>query len=545
MRKLLAVMLLAGAALASYGADVQEQRRQRTAARQLQQMGITSDPAKLAESEGYVVYGAAAGGFVVLNKYGDGTQVLGYSPSAYVPDKMPCGLQWWLRHVDQALQHGAAARRARKYSQVDNFLKTRWDQGTPYNDRCPIIDKSHAPAGCIATALAQVLRYYEWPAQGQGMGGYTVNDNYVEEAVNGVYNWTNMPYVTYGAATKQAIKTAVATLVYDCGKASRMSYTAEGSGAFTNDQALALARNFQYDSLALQYCERVFYSSEQWMSMIDAELQARRPILYAATDAEGQGAHAFVLSGIDKSGMVYVNWGWGGAGDGFYEVDLLDVPGYKFSQGQEMNIGIQPMPESGPTGTYHSRWSVYYFAKPAVSSRQRKLTIPYYFVYNAHFLPFTGQVGLFVESTDGKGYAQLKLLEQMSPGAIEYGKGYTNLHADEQDNYDYDPIEVDFDELPAGAYKLTWVSKDHRESAPQSMLCEDTDWLKQSTFYLSKANNGTLTVSNEEIASGLRLPSVSESLPLQYYRLDGTAAAAPRRGITIVRQGSSVRKVIR
>ena len=106
MRKLLAVMLLAGAALASYGADVQEQRRQRTAARQLQQMGITSDPAKLAESEGYVVYGAAAGGFVVLNKYGDGTQVLGYSPSAYVPDKMPCGLQWWLRHVDQALQHG-------------------------------------------------------------------------------------------------------------------------------------------------------------------------------------------------------------------------------------------------------------------------------------------------------------------------------------------------------------------------------------------------------------------------------------------------------
>lgn len=538
MRQLL-ILFLTGIAVAVSGADQRDERQLQTAVRQLQQMGISDRPVMMAETETYAVYGAQTGGFVVVGRQDDG-QVLGYSSTVYDAGHMPCGLRWWLGAVDEALQQGATTRRAKKYSPVDNFLKTTWGQGTPYNDQCPRIKKQRPPAGCIATALAQVLRYYEWPAQGQGKGGYYIGDNYVEANVDGVYDWANMPYVSYGATTKSAIKKAVATLVYDCGKATRMAYDLEGSGAIAPDQALALARNFQYDSLALQYCDRVFYSSDQWMEMINAEIQARRPILYAANDKSDAGGHAFVFSGIDEDGKVWVNWGWDGDGDGFYAVDLLDVSGYKFSEEQKMNIGIQPMSAEGPTGSYQSKWAVYYFTNPTVVDKQQ-LRVSYYYVYNAHFLPFTGDVGLMVESTDGQGYAKLKLLEEMAPEALEYGWGYTNLTDDDSS---IEPLVISFDELPTGCYKLTWVSKDVREEVYQVMLNEDSGKLQQP-FYLEKAADGTLTLADEEITSDIRQPRTTHDEQPVYYRLDGTRSSKPLRGISIIRQGTQVHKVIR
>lgn len=547
-------VILATLVCLSASAVDNDQQLRRLADRQLSAMGITAPSELMAEREACAVYGVSTGGFVVLSKQAGEDQVLGYSASTFDAGHMPCGFQWWLKAVDEALQQGATVRRAKKYNRVENFLKTTWHQDTPFNDKCPTYKDSktrqeeHMPAGCIATSMAQVMRYYEWPAQGQGMGGYYVNDNYVEAAVDGVYDWSNMPNVPYSAGTKKSIKEAVSTLLFDCGKAVKMEYDPDGSGALTVDQALALARNFQYDSLALQYCDRAFYSSDQWMEMIDNEIQNRRPILYGGFDKKGDGGHSFVFCGIDEDGMVYVNWGWGGngAGDGFYAVDLLDVKPYQFSEGQEMNIGIKPMSPSGSSGTYHSKWSAYYFTDPTATKTPSgwKMRIDYYYLYNAHFLPFLGDVGLYIQSTDGKDYSQLKLLETMSTDQMEYGWAYTNIDFD--NNGTYKAVDISFDELPEGCYKVTLASKDSRESECQPMLADDTGTYKEP-FYMAMAEDGTLTIAKEEIKeipSSIRTQTFDETSAPVYYRIDGTKTSTPQRGITIVRQGSQVRKMI-
>lgn len=146
-----------------------------------------------------------------------------------------------------------------------------------------------------------------------------------------------------------------------------------------------------------------------------------------------------------------------------------------------------------------------------------------------------------VESTDGQGYAKLKLLEEMAPEALEYGWGYTNLTDDDSS---IEPLVISFDELPTGCYKLTWVSKDVREEVYQVMLNEDSGKLQQP-FYLEKAADGTLTLADKEITSGIRQPRTTHDEQPVYYRLDGTRSSKPLRGICIIRQGTEVRKVVR
>ena len=542
MRRLFFLTLTVVSWLSAAAIDRTAAAMQRIADRQLNAMGIAETSALLDETPACAIYGSSAGGFVVVNRNADGRQVLGYSTSVYTPGHMPCGFDWWLNAVSEAQQHGSLKRASsRKYNPVDNFLKTRWGQDAPYNEKCPKLSGKRPPAGCIATAMAQVMRYYEWPAQGQGMGGYYLNNHFVDEAVDGTYSWDKMLNVPYSAGTKKDIRAAVSTLLYDCGKAVKMQYDLDGSGAYQFDQALALARHFQYDSLSLQYCERYLYDTDQWMDLIDGEIQAGRPILYSADDANGSGGHAFVFSGIDADGNVWVNWGWTGSGDGYYAVDLLDVSPYRFANGQEMNIGIKPMASTGPDGVYRSKWAVYLSAAPAVTPDHRHLTIPYYYIYNAHFLPFTGSVGLYIRSTDGQGYGQLKLVKEMATQELAYGEGYTNIN----DDNTYEPVELSFDELPIGCYQVCWASKAVQETDVQAMLDENSAQLS-APFFMAKNDNGTLSCSDQEITTAVRaVATQTADAASRYYRPDGRPATAAGRGLTIIRQGSTVRKIVR
>ena len=550
MRKVLSLIAVVLCGLPAMAGDDGEVRRHSVADSQLQSMGITAPSALVDETSACAVYGVPTGGFVVVNKQAGGEElVLGYSSSVYTPGQMPCGFNWWLNAVNEVQQHGAVKRdSSRKYTPVLNLLSTQWGQDAPYNNKCPAINGQRPPSGCVATAMAQVMNYYRWPEQGQGTGGYYVNDQYTPAEVNGTYDWDRMPTGKGKSVMTENIKKAVSTLLFDCGKAVKMQYDIEGSGAFQFDQALALARNFQYDSLSLQYCDRALYpDADVWMDMISAELQAGRPILYSGMDAKADGGHSFILSGIDENGKVYVNWGWDGYGDGYYAVDLLDANNgeFEFSKDQEMNIGIKPMDLSGPDGVYRSKWAVYYSAEPSLTADRQQLRLPYYYVYNAHFLPFVGDVGLYLQSTDGQGYAQLCLLEEMTTEELNYGDGYTNLVA-KGDHYTYTPLIISFDQLPEGCYQVWWGSKAVQDTEVQQMLDEDTG-APFTPFYIAKNDDGTLSYSTQEITTtAIRtVTSDSDGASARYYRLDGRPAGAAHRGLTIVRQGSTLRKVIR
>lgn len=505
------LLLLWGLAIVAAMQAGDSLRIRRAATQGLQAMGLMADDMQqVASGEGYTIYGGKERGFVVVGNVEGHERVLGSSPSRYDADAMPCGLRWWLDAVSRASRHPeapeetASTHRA-SYTSTPNFLTTTWGQWSPFNDLCPKDDDNKTcPTGCAATAIAQVMRYYQWPQQGHGIGEYHIiddNRNILRtetEAISGVYDWQNMTD-SYKSTATDVEKEAVATLMADCGKAVEMRYNIKGSGAYVFNQALGMARHFSYDSLAMNYLQRAHFSRDEWLAVIAEEIQHHRPVLYAGYSKQNgaSGGHAFILSGMESDGRVYVNWGWNGSHDGFFELYGLTVGNNSLADDQEMIIGIYPADGTSPGGEYRSQWSVYKWDRPYLAT-DKSIYINYYWVINQHFLPFTGDVGLLIESTDGQGYSQMKLLEEMYDGELGFEAGYTNCQDIGNSQYSWTAIQVTFDELPAGCYSLTWVSKARQETVCRPMTNYDSGEL-QAPFYLGKRHDGTLVVSDTKV----------------------------------------------
>jgi len=135
-----------------------------------------------------------------------------------------------------------------------------------------------------------------------------------------------------------------------CGQAVEMNYSPEGSGAYTNDQLQAM-KEFGYRSSA-QYVQKSGwwsnnYTTEEWEEMMKTELNAGRPILYAANDVNGGGGHAFICDGYKSDGTFHFNYGWYGTCDGWYVSTALNMTHrdgdyLRFNSGHEMLIGVEP-----------------------------------------------------------------------------------------------------------------------------------------------------------------------------------------------------------
>jgi len=267
---------------------------------------------------------------------------------------------------------------------VGPLVKTQWDQDEPYNNLCPGTGTNKAYTGCVATAMAQVMKYWEWPVKGTGSHSYQPLDpnsetgakskRYGVQTVNfgeTTYDWANMKN-SYSGNYASAQAQAVATLMYHCGVATEMMYGNDadgGSGAYTvnygdwETNAFPCAQNafhefFGYKKDGLtgymrdgSTYEGVTYykkwSDADWTAMIKEELDKRHPIMYAG--AGSGGGHSFICDGYDDSGYFHFNWGWSGENDGYYTLSDL-APGsggagggsYSFSEDQDVIIGIVP-----------------------------------------------------------------------------------------------------------------------------------------------------------------------------------------------------------
>lgn len=307
------------------------------------------------------VMGFENGGFAVVSTDDLLPEVLGSSSTNYGDDRNT-NFEWWLQAVNKAAADIVASGKAYasikpntdKYpARVDNMVDAKWGQDAPYNNLCPTDYKGeHALTGCVATAMAQILYFHQHPVKGVGERtiyfpyhderGKPVTANY--SATN--YDWENMRAV-YNTRTNdytEAEADAVATLMMHCGVASDMNYGTQssalgGSGAYSSEAAYGLRKYFGIKTA--RHLQRAYYRDypELWMDIIFDEISSRRPILYGAVDPS-IGGHAFVFSGYNSEGKVYVNWGWEGDKDGYYEVDLLDPGQFKFTAGQDMIVGI-------------------------------------------------------------------------------------------------------------------------------------------------------------------------------------------------------------
>ena len=331
-------------------------------------------------------------GFVIVSGDDRAKDILGYSDGGSFPtENIPENFKNWMAFYEKELKALAATsedttivtpvkvsasttlQAAGFATFINPLLGTiKWDQATPYNIFCPIIHAIQAPTGCVATAMAQVMKYHQWPVTGTGTKTYKaseVSDSLTADFSGTTYDWANMTN-TYDGYSTAAQDTAVARLMYHCGVAVNMDYSPSSSGAYDNDIPAALSNYFGYDKNAQLYT-RNYFSESEWINLIKTELNASRPLLYGGASLDGAG-HQFVCDGYDSDNLFHFNWGWSGVCNGYFELSSLNVmtPGIGggtggFSIGQDMVIGVQK-----PTDTSVKTYQLYLMQKRK-STKQR------------------------------------------------------------------------------------------------------------------------------------------------------------------------------
>ncbi|MBR5921410.1 MAG: C10 family peptidase, partial [Bacteroidales bacterium] len=231
---------------------------------------------------------------------------------------------------------------------VAPLLKTLWNQNAPYNSLCPadpLGPGGHAYAGCVACALSQIIRYWQYPSSGIGSHSYaanfsSTNSNYGNYGIQSVdfsaatYDFSLMPLSLNSGSTSVQIN-EVAKLMYHCGVAVEMMYGAGSSGAYDNMAVNALNTYFGYSGANLKY--KSSYLNNAWLSLVKAELDNLRPVYYSGN---GTGGHAFLCDGYDDQNLFHFNWGWGGNYNGYYSLSNLNPGNYNFTSSQLAIIGI-------------------------------------------------------------------------------------------------------------------------------------------------------------------------------------------------------------
>ena len=316
----------------------------------------------LKTTDQYQIIGNEQGGFAIIAADDLVPEVLGVSMSKYSEGQNE-NFKWWLEAVQGAVQYAVqngvqlttTKPDPNKYpTQVGPLMTTKWDQDEPYNDLLPmsIYGGGQCITGCVATAMAQVLNYFKVPVCGIGTrtiyypqgntSGTPITANFGDH----VYDWDNMlDEYTYGNYNEAQVN-AVATLMRDCGVAADMQYggsnsTENGSGAYSTDAAAGLRTYFGLTEA--QCLDRDNYSETAWMDIVYTALSEDGPVYYGGQSG-WQGGHAFVLHGYRADGKVYVNWGWSGDDDGYYDIALLNPGYYSFSSYQDMIIGVKGAP---------------------------------------------------------------------------------------------------------------------------------------------------------------------------------------------------------
>jgi PKD repeat protein len=222
---------------------------------------------------------------------------------------------------------------------VGPLLTVTWDQGCFYNEKCPPDTSSLAPcfhtyAGSGAVAMAQIMKYYNYPPHGFNSLSYTL-PGYGTLYVNfftTTYDWLNMPQ------TLTSSNDAVSTLIYDCGVGQQMNYGPGFSSSLSSLIDTAFMNYFGYNPTAV-WKWKADYPADQWMAMLRTELDAGRPLLYYGNNG-GNDEKFFVCDGYQGPNSFHFNWGSGEAGDGYYPLDSLKpgIHNYSFAQGAIFNL---------------------------------------------------------------------------------------------------------------------------------------------------------------------------------------------------------------
>jgi len=312
----------------------------------------------------YYTFSLQNGGWIIISADDAATPVLAYSTSGVLdPDNLNPTAQLWLKIYNKEIFQ--AAKESSKTSSpewdlllnqnftdglktVEPLIKTKWNQSRYYNDLCPASASApygyggHVPTGCVATTMAQIMKYHEYPQQGIGANTYIHPSYGTLSASYGStdYNWGSMP------VSATTVNSAIATLMYHCGVAVEMDYNPEASGAQSESVPYALQKFFNYDNTIELYRREDVGNDEIWRTLIRTELDNSRPVYYAGSGSGG--GHAFVCDGYDGSNPTkfHFNWGWGGSENGYFAIGALNTSTAPFNDFNRIITGIKPRKNS-------------------------------------------------------------------------------------------------------------------------------------------------------------------------------------------------------
>jgi len=280
----------------------------------------------------------------------------------------------WVKYITN--NANMANKRTHSQNTISSFadsiaplVQSTWNQSPNYNAMCP----GGSVTGCVATAMAQIMRYWSYPAMGTGSSSYCdctaqgFTNNYGTLSANygtTTYNWANMPLAL------NTHNTDVATLNYHCGVSVNMDYDPAGSGAWviTGDNPICAQNSyvtyFKYDPTTIQGLYRSSYDDSTWTALLKNDLNIGRPIQYVGDDPSSGEGHTWVCDGYDQNDFFHMNWGWGGFDNGYFLLNnlLTTNGGFNPSADHEAVIGIVPIASqsldagitavTNPTGFY-------------------------------------------------------------------------------------------------------------------------------------------------------------------------------------------------
>ena len=319
-------------------------------------------------------------GFVIVSGDDRTNPILGYSDEgAFDANRMPANMRYWLDCYAQQLNVLAemddmqaarvlrAPRRDRvgTHNSIAPLITTKWDQATPYWNELPdfVTDFSVDPetgdtivatekpySGCVATSMSQIMYFYKQPQSidqeipsytftvaGEQMGEYATVT--MEAQPPTTFDWEHMRE-TYTGAEQEVYTSAVAHLMLYVGCSVKMQYGLSASGAYTDD----IPKGFKQFGYGSKIAFRNDYDQESWNDLVYDELAAGRPMIYNGTAGSG-GGHSFICDGFEYGDYFHINWGWGGMGNGFFQLSILNpsasgIGGSSSSEGYNMKQNI-------------------------------------------------------------------------------------------------------------------------------------------------------------------------------------------------------------
>jgi hypothetical protein len=236
---------------------------------------------------------------------------------------------------------------------VSPLIASKWSQGAEAGAYCyNYYTPEHYVSGCVATAMAQLMRYYQYPQTGVGTTQFEIKVGGVTKTANlrggdgagGVYDWSNMMLDPDYSITEQKRK-AIGALLYDAGVSVNMSYKSGGSAASVQRSSAQLISTFKYGNsvFGANYDAGWQNLTDSMVEkMINSNLDGGYPVILGIS---GDGGHAILADGYGINNATlyhHLNMGWAGYDDGWYNMPDIQTTQYNFNVVDEVVYNVFP-----------------------------------------------------------------------------------------------------------------------------------------------------------------------------------------------------------